>query len=208
MKYEQQRWAAENQRDECFADMYVHPQEIDYNCESLFQLIDASGLAFLGFSNPEFWNLERLVGNNPMLMARAEGLGDRQRYRLIELLDPNVTHYEFFLGKPPLAREEWQDDRALATAKARRNPCLHGWPSQMVLSPDYRPIHLSEAEFAFMQACDAAQGQAPVAELLQGLGQELGQDLGQDHGDFAGGGAGGMAVARSLWAKRLILLAP
>ncbi len=43
-KREETRWALENQRDECFADMYVHPQEIDYNVKTLFDLIDASGL--------------------------------------------------------------------------------------------------------------------------------------------------------------------
>jgi hypothetical protein len=59
---EQDRWAWENQRDASFADMYVHPQEVDYSVDSLFELIDASGLDFLGFSNPTYWNLERLIG--------------------------------------------------------------------------------------------------------------------------------------------------
>ena len=90
--------------DEYFADMYVHPQEIDYNIETLFELIDASGLEFIGFSNPGFWQLDRLLSKAPDLIERAKGLSDRQRYRLIELLDPEVTHYEFFLGRPPLTQ--------------------------------------------------------------------------------------------------------
>jgi len=40
--------------------MYVHPQEIDYNIETLFKLIDTSGLEFLGFSNPAYWQKDRL----------------------------------------------------------------------------------------------------------------------------------------------------
>jgi len=41
--------------------MYVHPQEIDYNIETLFKLIDTSGLEFLGFSNPAYWQKDRLL---------------------------------------------------------------------------------------------------------------------------------------------------
>jgi len=188
VQYEKQRWAGENQRDECFADMYVHPQEIDYNSESLFELIDASGLAFLGFSNPDFWNLDRLVGKNPELMERAAGLSDRHRYRLIELLDPNVTHYEFFLGKPPIERSDWRNDSALSQAKASCNPCIHGWPSKMVLSPDYRPVHLSEAEFAFMEACDRPDEAATVASICEASETTL-------------------ETARTLWQQSLIFLA-
>ncbi|MDB9444235.1 MAG: hypothetical protein ACKO9I_17555, partial [Sphaerospermopsis kisseleviana] len=46
VKREKERWAMENQRDECFADMYVHPQETDYNIDTLFELIDASELDY------------------------------------------------------------------------------------------------------------------------------------------------------------------
>lgn len=101
VKRERERWSLENQRDECFADMYVHPQEIDYNIETLFELIDASGLEFLGFSNPSYWQLERLLGKDPGLIERVAGLSDQAMYRLIELLDPEVTHYEFFLDDLP-----------------------------------------------------------------------------------------------------------
>ncbi|MFN9173132.1 MAG: class I SAM-dependent methyltransferase, partial [Synechocystis sp.] len=102
VKREKERWSLENHRDESFADMYVHPQETDYNIQTLFELIDAAGLEFLGFSNPDYWQLDRLLGKAPDLMERAKTLGERERYRLIELLDPEITHYEFFLAKPPL----------------------------------------------------------------------------------------------------------
>lgn len=145
----------ENQRDECFADMYVHPQEIDYNIDTLFQLIDASGLEFVGFSNPRIWDLQRLVGKNPNLIERAQHLSDRQRYRLIELLDSEtVTHYEFFLARPPLPLSNWLDDSALLQAIPDRSPCMDGWDSRCLFNYDYQVVNLSETEWQFLKACD------------------------------------------------------
>jgi len=163
VKQDKQRWSMENHQDECFADMYVHPQEIDYNINTLFELIDASGLEFIDFSNPQYWNIERLVGKSPELMARASQLGDRARYRLIELLDPEITHYEFFLGRPPLAKADWSQDERLLGAIGEVNPCMHGWPSQSFLNHDYQPVTLAEGEFAFLLACD---GTRTVTEVL------------------------------------------
>ncbi|WP_315788963.1 class I SAM-dependent methyltransferase [Fischerella sp. JS2] len=164
VKRERERWSLENQRDECFADMYVHPQEIDYNIDTLFELIDASGLEFIGFSNPGFWQLERLLGKAPELMVRAGELSDRQLYRLIELLDPEVTHYEFFLGRLPITKADWSNDGALMAAIAERNPCIDGFPSQCVFNYDYQIVHLSAAELKFLQACE---GNKTVAEILR-----------------------------------------
>lgn len=164
VKRERERWSLENQRDECFADMYVHPQEIDYNIDTLFELIDASGLEFIGFSNPGFWQLERLLGKAPELMVRAGELSDRQRYRLIELLDPEVTHYEFFLGRLPITKADWSNDDTLMAAIAERNPCIDGFPSQCVFNYDYQIVHLSESELKFLQACE---GKKTVAEILR-----------------------------------------
>ena len=166
VKYEKQRWAMENQRDECFADMYVHPQEIDYNIETLFELIDASGLEFINFSNPGFWQLERLLSKAPELIERAEKLSDRQLYRLIELLDPEVTHYEFFLGRPPIAKADWSADDAMLAAIPELNPCIDGFPSQCIFNYDYQIINLSDREFEFLQNCD---GKAMVGEILGGV---------------------------------------
>ncbi|MEH1865966.1 MAG: class I SAM-dependent methyltransferase [Nostoc sp.] len=163
VKYDKQRWSLENHKDENFADMYVHPQEIDYNIETLFELIDASGLEFIGFSNPSFWDLERLLGKAPELVERAKGLSDRQLYRLIELLDPEVTHYEFFLGRPPLVKTDWSDDKALLAAIPELNPCIEGFPSQCFFNYNYQIVNLSEPEFEFMQKCDA---NSTVAEIL------------------------------------------
>jgi len=175
VKREKERWSLENQRDANFADMYVHPQEIDYTIDSLFELIDASGLEFIGFSNPGYWQLDRLLGKNPELMERASGLSDREQYRLIELLDTDVSHYEFFLGRPPLPKVDWSQDQELLAAIPERNPCMEGWPSQCLFNYDYQIINLSDAEFAFLQACDEnSSQQRTVAEILRDV--ELGLD--------------------------------
>ncbi|PHM10094.1 class I SAM-dependent methyltransferase [Nostoc sp. 'Peltigera malacea cyanobiont' DB3992] len=186
VKYDKQRWSLENNKDEYFADMYVHPQEIDYNIETLFELIDASGLEFIGFSNPSFWDLERLLGKAPELVERAKELSDRQLYRLIELLDPEVTHYEFFLGRPPLIKADWSEDNTLLTAIPELNPCLEGFPSQCFFNYDYQIVNLSVAEFEFMQRCDI---NSTVAEILTNV--ELGLD-----------------EVRTLLQQQLILLTP
>ncbi|MBW4693619.1 MAG: hypothetical protein KME27_17890 [Lyngbya sp. HA4199-MV5] len=100
------------------------------------------------------------------LLKWADGLSDRQRYRLFELLNPSaITHYEFFLGRPPLPRVDWSDDEALLNAVPDRNPCIDGWESRCLFNEDYQIVNLGEAEFAFLQACDrnAADGNAMVA---------------------------------------------
>ncbi|MGI2902356.1 class I SAM-dependent methyltransferase [Tolypothrix sp. VBCCA 56010] len=186
VKYEKQRWALENQRDECFADMYVHPQEIDYNIDTLFELIDASGLEFINFSNPGFWQLQRLLSKAPELIERAQGLSDRSLYRLIELLDPEVTHYEFFLGRPTIVKADWSVDDALLAAIPELNPCIDGFPSKCIFNYDYQIINLSDSEFEFLQKCDR---KATVGEILGSV--EL-----------------GIEGVRSLLEQQVILLTP
>jgi SAM-dependent methyltransferase len=168
VKREQERWSLENQRDECFADMYVHPQEVDYNINTLFELIEASGLNFVGFSNPRQWDITRLLGKEPDLVERAKHLSDRQSYRLVELLDPeSVTHYEFFLSRGELPRSTWALDDDVLNAIPERSPCMEGWESRCLFNYDYQILNLSEEEFQFMQACDANRAQQKsVKEIL------------------------------------------
>lgn len=189
VKREQERWAIENHKDECFADMYVHPQEIDYNIDTLFELIDASGLDFVGFSNPDFWNLDRLLGKAPEALERAKALDIRAQYRLIELLDPEVAHYEFFLSNPTLpARIDWAQDETLLAAIPHRHPCIEGWESKHLFNYDWKLINISDAEFAFMQICDRNREQKlTVGEIIDTL-------------DFS------IADVRSLLANKLIML--
>lgn len=193
LKREKERWAMENHRDASFADMYVHPQEIDYNIDTLFEFIDASGLEFLGFSNVDYWNLERLLGKETELMERAKQLSDRQRYRLIELLDPEVTHYEFFLTRPPLAIADWSNDEALKAAYPEISPCLHGWPSTQVFDYNYQIVDFSPAEFAFLKACETANSSGDTKKNIAEILAKVDLDL---------------DGVRSLQKRQIILLSP
>lgn len=186
---ERERWAGENQRDECFADMYVHPQETDYNLHTLFELVDASGLAFVGFSNPQFWQLDRLLSDSSDLMQRGEELSERDRYRLVELLDPKaVTHYEFFLTRSPLERTDWSDDTELLTATAQVYPCLQGWPSQTFFDANFQLVQLTPLEYEILQACDRAATPLSIKTLLEQTGADL-------------------DIIRTLWSRQLLILA-
>lgn len=193
LKREKERWAMENNRDASFADMYVHPQEIDYNIDTLFEFIDASGLEFLGFSNVDYWNVERLLGKQPELMERAKQLSDRQRYRLIELLDPEITHYEFFLTRPPLAIADWSNDEALKAAYPEISPCLHGWPSTQVFDYNYQIVDFSPAEFEFLQACETANSSGDTKKTIAEILAKVDLDL---------------DGVRSLQKRQIILLSP
>jgi SAM-dependent methyltransferase len=187
---EEQRWSLENQQDSYFADMYVHPQEIDYNISSLFELIDASGLEFRGFSNPQQWTLEPLVGQDAALMERAQDLSDRQRCRLIELLNPHaITHYEFFLVRPPLPHQTWTSDTELLSAIPSPSPCLQNWrDSAQFFGPDYQLVQLETSAWTFLRACEGNETQT-VRDFIQQVDSDL-------------------ETVRSLLAQQLILLTP
>lgn len=189
VKRDKERWALENHQDECFADMYVHPQEVDYTIDTLFELIDASGLDFIGFSNPQYWSLERLIAKAPDVMERAQRLSQRAQYRLIELLDPELTHYEFFLARPPLTKTDWSDDQRLLSAYPELTPCLSGWPSRSFFNPDYQLVQVSDAEYSFLQTCETVAGAKTIADVLSTAPLAL-------------------STVRSLQSRQLILLTP
>ena len=200
-KREEERWSWENQRDGYFADMYVHPQEIDYNISTLFELIDASGLEFIGFSNPQVWSLDRLIGKAPELMERASQLSDRQRYRLLELIDPQaITHYEFFLGRNPLPRPDWSADAVLRSAIPEPSPCIQGWrDSGQFFNYDYQIVNLNDAEWQFLKACDGNQSRhQTVNEILRATDESGSTPL----------AAVTLDAVRSLQRQQIILLTP
>lgn len=174
VKSEKEKWSLENHRDECFADMYVHPCETDYNIETLFELIEASDLDFVGFSNPQFWDLQRLIANSPDLLKKADQLTEKERYRLIELLDPEVTHYEFFLSKSLGKKYDWQDDNLLLQAIVEIHPCLMGWVNKDLLDYNYQPITLSDSEFELMEFChNNINNNLTINEVLKHINIDL-----------------------------------
>lgn len=122
-------------------------------------------------------------------MERAKGLSDRQLYRLIELLDPEtIAHYEFFLGRAPLPKNDWSDDSSLLAAIPERSPCMDNWESGCLFNYDYQVVNLNEAEVNFLRACDA-NGTKTIGEAMAEVGLNL-------------------AGVRSLVAQHLVLLTP
>ncbi len=183
---EKTRWSLENTKDECFADMYLHPHEIRFNIYSLFQLINRSGLEFGGFSNPKVWRLERLLGNDPALLAQAQNLPEISQYRLLELLDTDIAHYEFFLYSAPLPQLKTDRDDVLLSAKPLRHPCIMGWKSHSLFNPDFEVCSLSNVELLLMEQ---ANQDSTIASIMA------------NHPDIT------LDVVRSLLEKRLILMA-
>ena len=180
-RHHEQRWALDTAADANFADMYLHPQETSYN-------LGCTDLQFAGFSNPEVWDPARLLEGE--LLERAQGLSARQRWQLVEELDPEISHFEFFLSRGSLAVQDWQDPATILAATGRRNPCLWGWPSTDLLGPDLMPLSIPPEGLDLMEALAAAPAGTPIAQLpLAASAEER------------------AAVARQLWQQKVLLLA-
>ncbi len=145
-----QRWALDTAADANFADMYLHPQETSYNLERLMAFVASAELSFAGFSNPMVWNPARLL--NGELLERALALPLPQQWALVEALDPDISHFEFFLSRGPLSPQRWSDDQALLGARGQRSRCLWGWPSTTLLGPDLMPLTIEPQDLALVQA--------------------------------------------------------
>ena len=179
----EQRWLIDTAADSNFADMYLHPQETSYDLRRLFGLIETAGLQFVGFSNPAVWDLSRLLSGE--LLERAAMLPEREQWLRVEDLDPEISHFEFFVAKQPVQSNRWEDDSALLQAIGRRQSCLWGWPSSSLLGPDLEPIALSTSELALLEAVER-QPKTALGDL--NLGPET------------------VSVARGLLLRRLLLL--
>ena len=179
----EQRWLIDTAADSNFADMYLHPQETSYDLRRLFGLIETAGLQFVGFSNPAVWDLSRLLSGE--LLERAAMLPEREQWLLVEDLDPEISHFEFFVAKQPVQSNRWEDDSALLQAIGRRQSCLWGWPSSSLLGPDLEPIALSTSELALLEAVER-QPKTALGDL--NLGPET------------------VSVARGLLLRRLLIL--
>jgi SAM-dependent methyltransferase len=188
-RHHEQRWAIDCAADANFADMYLHPQETSYNLERLMAFVASADLEFAGFSNPQVWDPARLLQGE--LLERAQALPPSQQWQLIEDLDPDISHFEFFLAKPPLRCWNWDNDAALLAAAGQRNPCLWGWPGSALLDSDMAPLDLSADGLALMQALEQAPADTPIGCLA----------LGWPEGQIA-------SVARELLAQRVLLLQP
>ena len=160
-RHHQQRWALDTAADVNFADMYLHPQETSYDITRLMAFLASAGLRFAGFSNPGAWDLARLLGGE--LLERARALPQLEQWLLVEALDPDISHFEFFLTSGELKRPCWDNDARLLAAGFERNRCLWGWPSASLLGPDLMPLALEEGDLPLAEAVDAHPGQCLAA---------------------------------------------
>jgi len=140
-RHHEQRWALDTAADANFADMYLHPQETSYNLQRLMAFVASADLRFAGFSNPEVWDPARLLQGE--LLERAKALPVEQQWALVEDLDPDISHFEFFLSQGELVRPDWGSDGALLAVSGERNRCLWGWPGLALLDSDMAPLDLS-----------------------------------------------------------------
>jgi hypothetical protein len=157
-QHHERRWALDTAADVNFADMYLHPQETSYNLERLFAFVASAGLEFAGFSNPEVWSLARLLRGE--LLERAQGLSQIAQWSLVEELDPDISHFEFFLRNGSLSPPDWSDDEVLLAARGEANRCLWGWPATCLMGPDLLPLDVSQEGLALMAALESSPGLA------------------------------------------------
>jgi SAM-dependent methyltransferase len=161
-RHHEQRWALDTRADSNFADMYLHPQETSYDLQRLQQFVGSAGLHFAGFSNPEIWNPARLLGGE--LLERALALPPWEQWRLVEALDPQISHFEFFLTADAAEQVDFADDRRLLSYCLERNRCLWGWPSDSLLGPDLMPLNLEPGDLPLAEAVERAPG-LPLGQL-------------------------------------------
>ena len=155
-RHHRERWAVDCAPDANFADMYLHPQETSYNLARLFAFVETAGLHFAGFSNPEVWDPARLLQGE--LLERARNLPLRDQWSLVEQLDPDISHFEFFLSAAPIEPATLSDE-ALSAAQGLRQPCLWGEPDP-ILGRNLEPIQLSEQERDLLRAVGDQPGTA------------------------------------------------
>jgi len=161
-RHHRERWAVDCAADANFADMYLHPQETSYNLERLFRFIGTAGLHFAGFSNPEVWDPARLLQGE--LLERARALPQQQQWLLMEQLDPDISHFEFFLSAAPIATTPLSD-QALRAAHGLRQPCLWGEPDP-ILDRNMQPLQLNDEERQLLRRVDE-QPETPLGALAE-----------------------------------------
>jgi len=188
-RHHEQRWAIDCAADANFADMYLHPQETSYNLERLMAFVASADLHFAGFSNPEVWDPARLLTGE--LLERAQALPAEAQWRLVEDLDPDISHFEFFLSKGPVQVQRWHEDSTVLAARGCRNRCLWGWPGRALLDSDMAPLDLSAEGLSLLEALEQAEPETAIGQLPL------------DWSD-----AQTASVARELQRQRVLLLRP
>jgi hypothetical protein len=99
------------------------------------------------------------------LLERARALPPRKQWELVEALDPDISHFEFFLTRGAVTPTAGQEEALLLASGGERNRCLWGWPSASLLGPDLLPLSLDEGDLALMRAFEEAPPGTSLAAL-------------------------------------------
>ena len=92
-------WKSANEVDDVeFVDRYLHPCERFYDIDSLFELIDSSGLQFMSWADPATWDPRREL-TSELLIERLNRQSDRDRYKLAFSIH-RPGKLELYLCKP------------------------------------------------------------------------------------------------------------
>jgi hypothetical protein len=106
------------------------------------------------------------------LLERALALPERQQWELVESLDPDISHFEFFLSQEPIIPKQWGKDEDLLAAGGDRNRCLWGWPSTSLLGPDLEPLDIEPGDLALLKALEGASEGLALGALPLAMDQQ------------------------------------
>lgn len=76
------------QRDEHMTDMFLHPREVVFTMDQMFDLLDGAGLELVRFFDEHSYDLRPLM-HDADLYRRALFLTRRQKYKMADLLAPH-----------------------------------------------------------------------------------------------------------------------
>ncbi len=171
-----------------FADMYMHPRETYFSLQGLFELISSAGLEFVNFSNPNIWQLDNYLHGE--LLNKAKSMPMVEQFKLIELLNPDISHFEFFLSKGVLQNFPWEEEELLLATSGKISSCLYGWPGKNLYDSEMNQIELSQNSLKLLHEIQS-QPRKPLGDLKIGL----------DKSTIA-------STARDLHKKQVLLLYP
>ncbi len=173
------KWFRDCQVDADFADMFLHPYETSFSLDELFELISEVDLYFAGFSNPQVWDLSRLLRGE--FLERAISLSQFEQWKLIEELDTQIISFDFFLSKSPISIHEWSDDNQILNATAKINPCF---PKNLLKNGSVlsngRHLRLNPNSKKLLEAVEEAPFVTPLRSLNIGVDSSVIASLARD----------------------------
>ncbi len=170
-------WSLEANSDSYFADMFFHPVETSFNLSELFDMIDKTDLDFSGFSNPYIWNLERFLDGS--LLDKAKQLERMDQFKLVEELDPEISHFEFFLSRNLSNKYHSITDNEFMSLPGKLNPYLRGWPGLNLYDSDLNLIEITSEQYDLLKALEE-NPRKKLGSLMPGWDQKRTADVARD----------------------------